>query len=83
MELMAMMQWEEAAVGALAVELIATGLATPNRYNDLTLNPALGPCLRGRMNAAEREALTARWVEATRAYVGFLNQQESQNAEIA
>jgi tetratricopeptide (TPR) repeat protein len=78
-----MMQWEEADVGALAGELIATGLATPNRYNHLTLNPALCPYLRGRMDAAEREALTARWVEAMRAYVGFLNQQESQDAELA
>ncbi len=68
-----MMQWEKEDVGSLAVELIQTGLATPNRYNHLTLNPALCPYLRGRMNAAEREALTARWVEAMRAYVGFLD----------
>jgi tetratricopeptide (TPR) repeat protein len=59
------------------------GLATPNRYNHLTLNPALCPYLRGRMDAAEREALTARWVEAMRAYVEFLVQQRSQNAEVA
>ncbi len=42
-----MMEWEEADVAALAGELIATGLATPNRYNHLTLNPALCPYLRG------------------------------------
>ena len=46
-----MMQWEEADVASLAGELIATGLATPNRYNHLTLNPALCPYLRGRMDA--------------------------------
>ncbi len=69
--------------GSLAVELVATGLATPNRYNHLTLNPALCPYLRGRLDAAEREALTARWVEAMRAYVGFLEQQSNQNAELA
>ena len=78
-----MMQWEEADVAALAGELVATGLATPNRYNHLTLNPALCPYLRGRMDAAEREALTARWVEAMRAYAEFLEQQQSQNAEVA
>jgi tetratricopeptide (TPR) repeat protein len=78
-----MMEWEEADVAALAVELVETGLATPNRYNHLTLNPALCPYLRGLMDRAEREALTARWIEAMRAYVGFLNQQESQNAEVA
>jgi tetratricopeptide (TPR) repeat protein len=76
-----MMQWEKADVAALAGELIATGLATPNRYKHLTLNPALCPYLRGRMDGAEREALTARWVGAMRAYADFLLQQRSQNAE--
>ena len=78
-----MMEWEEADVASLAGELIETGLATPNRYNHLTLNPALCPYLRGRMDAAEREALTARWVEAMRAYAEFLVQQQSQNTEVA
>ena len=41
-----MMEWEQADVDSLASELVATGLATPNRYNHLTLNPALGPYLR-------------------------------------
>ena len=78
-----MMQWEEADVAALAVELVETGLATPNRYNHLTLNPALCPYLRARLNAEEREALTARWVEAMRGYAKFLVQQQSQNIEVA
>ncbi len=78
-----MMKWEEADVAALAGELIATGLATPNRYSHLTLNPALCPYLRGRMDAEERAALTARWVEAMREYVDFLVQQRNQNAELA
>jgi tetratricopeptide (TPR) repeat protein len=78
-----MMEWKKEDVGALAGELVATGLATPNRYNHLTLDPALCPYLRARMDTAEREALTARWVEAMRAYVGFLDQQQSQSAEVA
>lgn len=78
-----MMQWEEAEVAALAGELIATGLATPNPYSHLSLNPALCPYLRGRLEATEREALTARWVEAMGAYVRFLNQQQDQNTEVA
>jgi tetratricopeptide (TPR) repeat protein len=78
-----MMQWEKEDVGALAVELIETGLATQNRYNHLTLNPALCPYVRGRMESAEREALAVRWVEAMRAYAGFLDQQLSQNIEVA
>ena len=56
-----MMEWEEADVAALAAELIATGLATLDPYNHLTLNPALCPYLRGGLDAAEREALAARW----------------------
>ena len=78
-----MMAWEKADVAALAAELIGTGLSTLNRYNHLTLDPALCPYLRGRMDAAERQALTARWVEAMRGYAGFLVQQRSQNAEVA
>jgi len=75
-----MMQWEKADAASLALELVETGLATPNRYNHLTLNPALCPYLRGQMDAA---GLTARWVEAMREYVRFLNQEERQNAEVA
>lgn len=78
-----MMQWEQTDAFSLAGELVATGLATPNRYNHLALNPALCPYLRGRLDAAERKALTARWVEAMRRYVGFLYEQRSQNAELA
>ncbi len=78
-----MMQWEQADVASLAGELIQTGLATPNRYQHLTLNPALCPYLRGRLDAAERAALTARWVEAMREYVEFLYQQSDQNTEVA
>ena len=77
-----MMQWEEVDVDSLAFELVETGLATPNRYNHLTLNPALCPYLRGRMDETEREALKARWIEAMRWYVGFLVQEQSQNAEV-
>ena len=78
-----MMEWEEADVTSLAVELIETGLATPSRYNHLTLNPALCPYLRGLLEVAERETLTFRWVEAMGAYADFLEQQQSQNIEVA
>ncbi len=78
-----MMEWEKPEVLALAVELVQTGLATPNPYDHLTLNPALCPYLRGRMESVEREALTVRWAEAMGVYVGFLDQQRSQKAEVA
>jgi tetratricopeptide (TPR) repeat protein len=78
-----MMEWEKADVVSLAVELVETGLATPNRYDHLTLNLALCPYLRGSLDATERETLIARWVEAMRTYVAFLVHQSKQNAEIA
>ena len=81
--LRAMMGWEKADVASLAGELIETGLATPNLFNYLTLNPALCPYLRGHINAPERGALTAQWVEAMRAYAEFLVQQRGRNTEIA
>ncbi|NQT12341.1 MAG: tetratricopeptide repeat protein, partial [Planctomycetes bacterium] len=81
--LLTMMEWEKADVASLAGELIETGLATPNPYFHLTLNPALCPYLRGKLDAGQREAQTARWGEAMRSYVEFLDQQRSRNAELA
>ncbi len=78
-----MMQWEKADVETFGVELLATGLATPNRYSHLTLNPALCPYLRGKMDAAELETLTARWGEAMLKYAKYLEKQRSQNIEVA
>jgi tetratricopeptide (TPR) repeat protein len=78
-----MMEWEETHVVSLAAELIETGLATPNPYNHLTLNPALCAYLRGQMDAAERESLTARWTEVMRGYTEFLYQQQFEKTEIA
>ncbi|MFZ2855342.1 MAG: CHAT domain-containing protein [Rhodocyclaceae bacterium] len=79
-----MMVWEASDVTALAGELIETGLATANRYNHLTLNPALCPYLRGQIDAAESAALTARWAEAIGEYTNsLLHQQQHRNAEIA
>ncbi len=78
-----MMQWEDAEVAALAGELVETGLATPNRYNHLSLNPALCPYLLKALDREERQALAERWGGAMREYVNFLVQQDSQNAEMA
>jgi tetratricopeptide (TPR) repeat protein len=78
-----MMQWKEEDVVPLARELVSTGLATANRYAHLTLNPALCPYLRERLESPERDTLTARWVEEMRAYASFLYQQQSQNSEMA
>ncbi len=74
-----MMEWEENDVVSLAAELFETGLATPNPYDHLTLNPALSPYLSEQMEAAEHEALTVRWIEAMGQYAEFLRQQQSQH----
>lgn len=68
---------------SLANELVETGLAMPNRYNHLTLNPALCPYLREQMDAVEREVLTVRWIKAMNSYVNSLVQQHHQDCEIA
>lgn len=78
-----MMHWEDEDVSSLAVELIQSGLATRNRYDHLTLNPALCPYLRGQMNDDKREVLTARWVDALWEYANFLGQQQNLNSEVA
>jgi hypothetical protein len=81
--LRAMTGWESAEVEGLAMELVGIGLATPNPYNHLSLNPALCPYLKASLSEEELQALTAGWLEAMTAYLGYLNQQRSQNAELA
>jgi tetratricopeptide (TPR) repeat protein len=75
--------WEQAEVEGLAMELVGTGLATPNPYNHLSLNPALCPYLKATLSEEERQALTAGWLEAMAAFLRYLEQQGSQNAELA
>jgi tetratricopeptide (TPR) repeat protein len=75
--------WEAAEVEGLALELVGTGLATPNPYNHLSLNPALCPYLKASLSEEELQTLTAGWLEAMAAYLGYLTQQKMQNAELA
>jgi tetratricopeptide (TPR) repeat protein len=81
--LRAMTGWEAAEVEGLAQELVGTGLATPNAYNHLSLNPALCPYLKASLSEEELQALTAGWLEAMAAYLRYLAQQQSQNTELA
>src|SRR6185369_16887637 len=62
-------------------ELIDVGLATPNDYNYLSLDPALCPFLRAQLDAAERNEFTTRWVRAMREYIEFLYHHKK-NAEL-
>ncbi len=78
-----MMGWEKADVTSLAEELIETGLATPDPYSHLTLNPALCPYLRGQMDATQGPTLTTRWGDAMRKYVEHLDRQRTAQAELA
>ena len=78
-----MMGWEWAEVEGLAQELVGTGLATPNPYNHLSLNPALCPYLKASLSEEELQALTAGWMEAMAAYLKWLYEQRSQNTEMA
>lgn len=78
-----MMEWETEDVNALAAGLVATGLATPEPYNHLSLNPALCPYLHARASEAKRSEWQARWVAAMRQYVAFLRQQHNQDTLLA
>jgi tetratricopeptide (TPR) repeat protein len=75
--------WEPAEVEGLAQELVGSGLATPNPYNHLALNPALCPYLKASLSEEELQVLTAGWLEAMATYLRYLDQQRSQNAELA
>ena len=81
--LRAMTGWEQAEVEGLALALVGTGVATRNPYGHLSLNPALCPYLQASLSEAELQALTAGWLEAMAAYLRYLNQQQSQNTELA
>ena len=81
--LRAMTGWEPAEVEGLAMELVGTGLATPNPYNHLSLNPALCPYLKASLSEEELHGLTAGWLEAMATYLRYLYQQQSQNTELA
>ena len=78
-----MMEWEKKDVGALAKELIWTGLATAGPYGHLSLHPALCPYLRGRLDTTERADLTARWLRAMQGHIAFLVQQQHKKTELA
>lgn len=78
-----MMQWEPPEVASLAIELVGTGLATPNPYNHLTLSPALCPYLSARLEGAEADELKARWVAAMWAYIRLLVQERDREAKVA
>jgi len=80
--LQAMTGWEQAEVEGLGLELVNTGLATRNPYGHLSLNPALCPYLKASLSAEELQALTAGWLEVMDTYLGYLEQQRRQNAEL-
>jgi tetratricopeptide (TPR) repeat protein len=81
--LRAMMEWEADDVTALAAGLIGTGLATPDPYNHLSLNPALCPYLRARAGTEPLSDWQACWVAEMLQYMAFLRQQHSQDTLLA
>jgi tetratricopeptide (TPR) repeat protein len=79
--LCAMTQWSDEEAASLALELIEVGLAMANDFNHITLNAALCPYLRGRIDAKDQESLTAEWCKAMISYIDFLRRQ-TQKPEI-
>lgn len=81
--LQAMTQWDDADIAALAAELRATGLATPDPYNHLSLNTALCPYLRGQIGEPQLEGLQQAWIEVMSAYAEFLRRERYRRTDIA
>lgn len=78
-----MTSWDAAEVQALGDSLVATGLATPEHHNHLSLNPALCPYLAAEWDLADREALVAKWIKSMRVYAEFLRGEQSKNSGMA
>jgi tetratricopeptide (TPR) repeat protein len=66
----------------LCRKLIAVGLASASGPY-LLLDPALGAALAGELTEPERDAATARWLQATAGLVVFLYKQQNQEAMVA
>ena len=73
---------EQSEVERLAVELVGTGLATANRYNHLSLNPALCPFLKASLSQEEQRILKSKWMEAMIHFLCYLRQHQSSNSEL-
>lgn len=81
--LQAMMEWENDDVAALATGLVGAGLATPNSYNHLSLNPALCPYLRSRASTERLTDWLVRWVTMMLQYAEFLRKKYHQDTLLA
>ena len=78
-----MTEWDNADVQALGTALIATGLATPERYNHLSLNPALCPYLASGWTPAEGEEWAVRWTQSMLAYAEFMSRERLRDIGMA
>lgn len=67
----------------LAIALIDVGLGDDMGHGHLRLDPALPAYVRGELDDDEWAALRTRWGQATAALVGFLCQQQFQDAQLA
>jgi len=76
---------QQAAMAAMqmAQQLVGVGLADFMAYNYLRLDPALPAYLAARLDDAALDALRARWAAAMMQLVGFLYQQQFQDAQTA
>ncbi|MBU0512842.1 MAG: CHAT domain-containing protein, partial [Chloroflexi bacterium] len=73
--LMTVLEIDESTASQFTNLLISVGLAQPDEYSYLHLDPALPPYLWGQMSAEEQVAARAGWGQAMRALVDFLYQQ--------
>ena len=78
-----MLEMPPDALASFVGPLIEVGLAEPVHRFHLRLDPALPSYLLGGMDDDERTELLTRWAEAMTQLVGFLSQQQGQDAQLA
>ncbi|MBF0162506.1 MAG: tetratricopeptide repeat protein [Magnetococcales bacterium] len=67
----------------LVEELLQTGLCDLHDNGYLTFHFALAPFLWGKLSASEQQAAQQRWLEGEEVFVGFLERQKHQDAQLS
>ena len=67
----------------LASALVQVGLAEYQNYIYFSLDPALSPYLKSQLSAGDYEGFQQRWLGAMQALVGFLYQQQFEDAQLS
>jgi tetratricopeptide (TPR) repeat protein len=81
--LVMMLEGDEQTAVRIAKSLIEVGLAQPDEYTYLQLDPTLPPYLWSRMAAEEQTTARAHWGQAMHALINFLQDQRFEDTKLA